>query len=189
MINRNPIVSDRVRAATSEAARSAACIPSHDDAAVPIAREVSALTRRRRDIAAMFPRPLNLKVLAEYELKFAVLSDFPVHDGAEYFFVRKGFDTDLASVPRFFWRILPPFGRYTLAAVVHDWLYRHQHYHPHNSRWPLIPRALADRIFLRAMRTLGVGFAPRTTIYLAVRAFGWIAWRRNLRDRLRIFKG
>ncbi|AHF90207.1 hypothetical protein OPIT5_08275 [Opitutaceae bacterium TAV5] len=154
--------------------------------AVPIVHEPSALTLRRRRIERTFPRPLGLRVLAEYELKFAVLSDFPVHDEFEYFFVKKGFVTDLASVPRIFWRILPPFGRYTLAAVVHDWLYRHQHFCPHNSRWPLIPRVLADRIFLRAMRALGVGLVPRTTIYLAVRAFGWVAWRKNLRNRIRM---
>jgi hypothetical protein len=33
-----------------------------------------------------------------------------------------GYRTDFASIPRFFWRILPPAGRYGKAAVVHDWL-------------------------------------------------------------------
>lgn len=36
--------------------------------------------------------------------------------------VPKGFITDLASVPRILWFLLPPFGRYTQAAVAHDYL-------------------------------------------------------------------
>lgn len=34
-----------------------------------------------------------------------------------------GFQTDLASIPRILWAFLPPFGRYSQAAVVHDFLY------------------------------------------------------------------
>ena len=49
-----------------------------------------------------------------------------------------GFETDFASVPRLFWRIVPPWGRYSPAAVVHDFLY-------HTG---LVTRAEADRIFL-----------------------------------------
>ncbi len=32
-----------------------------------------------------------------------------------------GFTSDGASVPRFLWRLFPPFGKYLEAAVVHDW--------------------------------------------------------------------
>lgn len=38
--------------------------------------------------------------------------------------VPKDFETDLASTPRLLWSVIPPFGRYTQAAVVHDFLYR-----------------------------------------------------------------
>lgn len=37
------------------------------------------------------------------------------------------FVSDGASVPRFFWRILPPIGPYILSAIIHDWLYRTGH--------------------------------------------------------------
>lgn len=37
--------------------------------------------------------------------------------------VLEGFVTDLASVPRPFWSILPPFGHYDRAAIIHDFLY------------------------------------------------------------------
>ena len=47
--------------------------------------------------------------------------------------VPQGFETDFASVPRFFWRVVPPWGRYSPAAVVHDYLYstgKNVHYRP-----------------------------------------------------------
>jgi hypothetical protein len=80
--------------------------------------------------------------------------------------VPAGFITDLASIPRLFWNILPPFGKYTAAAVVHDWIYRNHAY----------PRATCDAILLEAMQLCGVRWFPRQLIYRNVRAFGWSAW-------------
>src|SRR3954454_19309299 len=37
--------------------------------------------------------------------------------------VPKGFVTDLASIPQLFCSILPPTGRYSYPAIVHDFLY------------------------------------------------------------------
>src|SRR5258708_33483224 len=34
-----------------------------------------------------------------------------------------GFVTDLASVPRVFWSLLPPAARYSYPAIIHDYLY------------------------------------------------------------------
>lgn len=81
--------------------------------------------------------------------------------------VQAGWITDWASVPRFFWRIFPPMGRYTLAAILHDYLYE----------FHIGTRARADWLFLEVMRHLGVSWPRRWTMYLAVRAFGWYAWR------------
>ena len=78
-----------------------------------------------------------------------------------------GFVTDLASVPRIFWSILPPFGKYDDAAVIHDWLYRTH----------LFPRAVADATLLHGMKVKGVSFWARWTIWAAVRLFGGFAWR------------
>ena len=82
--------------------------------------------------------------------------------------VPAGFKTDLASVPRIFWSLIPPFGRYDDAAVIHDWIYR-THIHT---------RATADATLLLGMKIKRVPFIERWTIYLAVRAFGWLCWRR-----------
>jgi hypothetical protein len=81
--------------------------------------------------------------------------------------VPAGFETDFASIPRVFWRLLPPVGRYGKAAVIHDFLYR----------TGSASRAVADRVFLDAMEVLGVGWLTRHVMFLAVRAFGWTAYK------------
>ena len=75
-------------------------------------------------------------------------------------------ETDFASVPRAFWRLVPPAGPYSRAAVIHDWLYRSG----------LVPRAQADRIFRELMRAMGVEPWRREGMYWAVRVFGAAAW-------------
>jgi hypothetical protein len=82
-------------------------------------------------------------------------------------YVPAGFETDFASVPRFFWRLFPPTGPYGKAAVIHDYLYRKSG----------VPRDLADTIFYEAMEELGVGWFTRHTIYRAVRVFGGRAYQ------------
>ena len=84
--------------------------------------------------------------------------------------VSKGFITDLASVPRSFWPIFPPFGVYTPAAVIHDFLYSEYNVTGIN-------RTLSDKIFLFIMRELGVGFFKSKTMYRAVRLFGEASWK------------
>ena len=80
--------------------------------------------------------------------------------------VPSGFETDFASVPRFFWRFAPPGGPYAAAAVIHDWLYVHR----------IGERYDADRIFLEGMKSAGVGRFQRSIIYRAVRMFGNAGW-------------
>jgi hypothetical protein len=85
--------------------------------------------------------------------------------------VPKGFVTDLASVPRLFWTAFPPCGRYTPAAVVHDYLYWEQ---PRGKT-----REYADDVLLTAMEESKVSWTTRNAIYRAVRAGGFIAWNDN----------
>ena len=87
--------------------------------------------------------------------------------------VPAGFITDFASVPRLFWRLFPPWGKYGKAAVLHDYLYHKQRR----------SRREADAIFLEAMGVLGVPWLSREMMYAAVRAFGWAAWRSNRRKK------
>ena len=108
---------------------------------------------------------------------WVVLRDFGydvgTEDSGDRINVAVGFKTDFASIPRLFWIVLPKWGRYGNAAVVHDWLYWTQER----------SRRAADDIFLEGMCVLGVGGLTRGTIYTAVRWFGWLAWIRNRADR------
>lgn len=83
--------------------------------------------------------------------------------------VPKGFITDFASVPRIFWIFFPPDGIYTAAAVVHDYLYNVK----------VLDRKTSDGIFLEAMKVLEAKFYTRYPMYLAVRLFGWIPWKKK----------
>jgi hypothetical protein len=85
-----------------------------------------------------------------------------------------GFQTDFASIPRPFWVILPQWGKYGSAAVIHDWLYWDQNR----------SRAASDAVLLESMVVSKVGFLVRYAIYTAVRLFGWLAWYRNQADRV-----
>lgn len=127
---------------------------------------------------AAFPLPLHLERtgpgLAVLRQPFAFISPT-----LGRIVVEAGFDTDYASVPRLFWSLYPPDGSYTPAAVIHDALYFYQCAPAGNPRW--ITRAEADRVFLEAMTALGVPALRRRLLYTAVRAGGWLAWRRNRR--------
>lgn len=111
------------------------------------------------------------------------------------FTVPVGFETDFATVPRFLHWLISPYGAYTRAAVLHDWLlveladwwnkYRNggdlgrgdpdmalsQNLPPANSRD-------CDGIFRRVMEDLGVPWAKRWIMWAAVRVASCFSSRR-----------
>lgn len=91
----------------------------------------------------------------------------------QQFTVPAGFKTDFASVPRVFIWLVPPYGLYTKAAILHDYLYVTKK----------VSRADADGIFRRSMRELGVSCLRRWLMWAAVRAFSRLS-RANLRECL-----
>ena len=82
--------------------------------------------------------------------------------------VPAGFVTDLASVPRVLWNLLPPLASYARAAVIHDYLYATNG----------LTRAEADGVLLEAMQATDVPFFTRSTIYAGVRLGGFVAWNK-----------
>lgn len=89
--------------------------------------------------------------------------------------VPSGFITDGASVPQFLWGFLPSWGKYSRAAVVHDYLYeRLRTGLPHEYARE---RKDADAIFLEAMAVCEVSWPTRHLMWLAVRVFGRIKRR------------
>lgn len=102
---------------------------------------------------------------------------FTYHIGSKYgktkVVIPIGFKTDFASVPRFLWSILPPWGRYGKAAVVHDYLYQHRTPKSRIQRIFCKERKEADRIFLEAMTVLKVRNWRKFPMYYAVKLAGW----------------
>ena len=88
--------------------------------------------------------------------------------------VPAGFVTDFASIPQAFWSFgLSPNGRYSRAAVIHDFLYWFQP----------CSRAQADNILAIAMQESGVSKLKAFEIYQGVHAGGESAWNQNVLDR------
>jgi hypothetical protein len=84
--------------------------------------------------------------------------------------VPKGFVTDYASIPQPLWSIgLSPHGKYSKAAIVHDYLYWSQ----------VCTRAQADKLLLIAMKESGVSSVHQMVIYAGVKLGGGFSWDAN----------
>jgi hypothetical protein len=87
--------------------------------------------------------------------------------------VPAGFVTDFASVPGLFTWLVPRYGRFTKAAILHDFLCD-------EAKEGRFIRSQADGIFRRVMRELGVGFIRRWVMWAAVRlGSGWGVFQPN----------
>lgn len=92
----------------------------------------------------------------------------------------KGFVTDLASIPKSLHGFFKPDGPWAPAAVIHDMVYQslkekmvaEETHSPIDKLNRNHTRLLADRLFLMGMRSLGIGWFTRGSMYNAVRAFG-----------------
>ena len=97
--------------------------------------------------------------------------------GGRAFVIPRGFESDGASVPRFFWRLVcPPVDPHAVrAGVAHDWIYRAQ-----PAGWT---RKEADKMFLCFLIEDGLSPFRARLAYWGVRLGGWAAWNEN-RKRL-----
>lgn len=104
---------------------------------------------------------------------FTVLYPYRVNCGGKKFLVPRYFESDGASVPRLFWRVVFPNSdsHATTAGICHDFIYRRQ-----PSDWT---RREADRMFLALLIEHGAPICSALAAYAAVRLFGRIAWREN----------
>jgi hypothetical protein len=92
------------------------------------------------------------------------LVDDLVYEGRrDRFVVPAGFRTDFASVPRPVTWLVPRFGAYTLAAILHDWLVTE------GLRTGVVTARDADGIFRRVMRESGVPVLRRWLMWAGVR--------------------
>jgi hypothetical protein len=119
-----------------------------------------------------FPSPLHLEdtgIARDGRQIFRLLDSFQYELGTGLIIeVPAGFETDYASVPRFFWRLLPPWGQHGKAAVLHDFLYRQA---------SGVSKVVADAVFVDAMSSLGVPWWQRMAMFWAVALFGRSSYR------------
>ena len=91
--------------------------------------------------------------------------DIRLTNGDEYR-IDKHFFTDLATVPRFLWGVISPWGRDELAFIVHDWLleYKKKDY----------SKKFIDQQMYEFQKLVGVGPLRAKIMYEGVRKFGGI---------------
>lgn len=118
-----------------------------------------------------FLDPLYIKEISDSVFQvcdhdFRYLSDV----AAQIITVPVGFYTDFASVPRFVPLMYALLGDTAHEpAVIHDWLYYSA----------LVPRDIADRVLLEAMKYIGIPYWRSFLIYAGVRVGGWKAWNEH----------
>ena len=125
---------------------------------------------------------LSLKLLDEKDggrAVFSVMEDFSYEIEGKKIFIKKGFKTDLASIPRLFHAFVSPTdSRWRCASVCHDYFFRGgevnflgKNYRP--NVWE------SNRLFFQIMRR-----GKKMPLYLAVlfflgvSAFGWLSYQK-----------
>ena len=112
-----------------------------------------------------FTTPLIVTPLDDGQ-RWRLIESFSYHVGdypsRDIITVPAGYITDFASVPRLFWRLLPPWGTYGKAAVVHDYL----------CDTKTRPCREVHDLFLAAMTALSVPRWKRNMMWAAVRCCG-----------------
>lgn len=106
-----------------------------------------------------FPSEELVEVQISGESDFTLLKTFTYHGKHESFLVPAGQTTDFASVPKFMTWLLPRYGKWTKAAILHDHLWR----------TGKVSKKDADGIFRRALRELDVPLHKRWAMWSAVR--------------------
>lgn len=117
---------------------------------------------------------------AEYSARkgkdyYKVLESFSYYiegkDGEKtWIVIPKGYRTDGATVPRIFWGIIPPWGKYGPAVIVHDYLCDGNPVLVNGKEY-VMGRKEADQTLREAMRILKVPKYQRWSIYGGVRLY------------------
>ena len=106
----------------------------------------------------------KLVLSPSHEHDWELLQDFTETTKYGEITVPKGYITDLASSPRFTWSFVPPFGRYSQAAVIHDWLCSN----PSNPNY-----VNRHKVFYELMLKYKTKPFKANVMYYAVKVYGW----------------
>lgn len=108
---------------------------------------------------------MSQRIFCSYDPRLPAVWELQAHYVRSGVVVPVGFRWDGASVPRFAQSILPRWGDYSGAALVHDYMYA-------KDCLEIKSRKKADRILLNNMKEDGVSYIRRKLMYYAVRMFG-----------------
>ena len=120
------------------------------------------------DLVSMVSHPINLVYDPADADVWTLAQDYVRETSIGTITVPAGFKTDLASVPNQVWHAWPKFGKWTGAAVIHDFLYRTQ---PNG-----ISRTEADQVFRDLLKADGVPYGTVRLFYRMIQEFGGRAW-------------
>lgn len=99
--------------------------------------------------------------------------NFKLSNG-DYLKIEEGFLWDKSSVPRLLWTLLPPSGKFEIAALIHDKIYKDLKYK--------YTRKFADKemlkwsMALQGTKNFSFSNLDNYARYLGVRIGGWLAW-------------
>jgi len=82
----------------------------------------------------------------------------------EFFSIPESFETDLASIPRWYWPILSPhYTSFVIPAIIHDYFYRCV---------PYKSKKFADNVLYQSLINDGVSHYSASKFYWGVKLFG-----------------
>lgn len=118
------------------------------------------------------PVPLSEEVLGREH--WVVTKGFEYYIGDKedncFIYIPKGYLTDGATAPKIFSKLIPAWGQYGAATIVHDYMCEYLSMYIGKVRID-VPRSRSDGIFFEAMGVLDVPLPKRILMYLAVRTY------------------
>lgn len=113
----------------------------------------------------------DVYLIPKPDYEWVLLEDLYFTVDAIPYRIEKGFQTDLASIPKWLWSVVSPI-RYDLIvpSLIHDFFYAT----PHNMR-----RKDIDSIFYWCLKEQGSSKLNAYVYYAAVRLFGWKSFNKG----------
>lgn len=103
-------------------------------------------------------------LIPTHDYSFKLCDGIIAYVDSRKIYIPKGFDTDLASIPQFYWGIISPHHSSLMEpSILHDYLYRCKNNYS---------RKFADDVFYYSMRKKGLSVYTSFKLYSAVRIFG-----------------
>ena len=109
----------------------------------------------------------------KYELLEDMIVDIHFEDVVYEITIKKGYQCDLASIPRMFWSVYPPDGAYRYSAILHDMLYQSE----------MFTRYINDNIFKLGMHE-SVPDSVRNLFYNGVRVGGSFVYKGHTEETI-----